>query len=228
MDTFRSYMVSLQKIWSYILPFRIKKFHSLINGDMQVNFINGRKRLDAKNSNYSFGSITEILQIWLKHIQFDTNTQSVLLLWLGWGSVVQTIRETLKSEAYIEAIDIDPDMIEVAKKEFGLERFNNIKIVEADAIVYIRDTQGAFDLIIIDLFINNVTPEIFTEKTFIVWLTSHLSPSGKIIFNMMRKTMQDVGRDRIKELFLVQGLEVEVLEEVRGTNDLVIARRKGG
>ena len=42
----------------------------------------------------------------------------------------------------------------------------------------------------------------------------------------MRKTMQDVGRERIKEHFVALGLEVEILEEVRGTNDLVIARRK--
>ena len=219
-------LVSLQKIWSFILPLSIKKFRSPINGDMRVQMIDGVKRLDSKNSNYSFGSITEILKTWLKHIAFDHSTERILLLWLGGGSVIQTLRETLKSEAYIEAVDIDPQIIAIAKSEFGLDRFSNVHIVEADALVYICDTWGVFDLIIIDLFINNVTPDIFTQKEFIAWLVGHLSPSGKVIFNMMRKTMQDVGRERIKEHFVALGLEVEILEEVRGTNDLVIARRK--
>lgn len=65
-------------------------------------------------------------------------------------------------------------MIAIAKSEFGLERFKNIHIIQGDALAYIRDTQSSFDLIIIDIFINNVTPDIFTQKEFIENLVHHL------------------------------------------------------
>lgn len=226
MSLLQRLMVSLQKTWSYILPFNVKKFHSPINGDMQVNFINGRKRLDAKNSNYSFGSITEILHQWLKTIAFDANSHKrILLLWLGGGSVISTIREIFVSEAYIEIVDIDPYMIAIAKSEFGLERFKNIHIIQGDALAYIRDTQSSFDLIIIDIFINNVTPDIFTQKEFIENLVHHLWENGNIIFNMMRKTMETEWRERIQALFLEQWLEVKILEQVQDSNDLVIGTK---
>jgi spermidine synthase len=57
-------------------------------------------------------------------------------------------------------------MIEVAKNEFQIERFKNIHIIEADALLYIKNSTKQFDLIIIDIFINNVTPEIFTQDDF--------------------------------------------------------------
>lgn len=45
----------MKKILSYIAPIRVRKYASPINGALEVSFINGKKRLDTPNTNYSYG-----------------------------------------------------------------------------------------------------------------------------------------------------------------------------
>ena len=40
-------------------------------------------------------------------------------------------------------------------------RFANIDIIESDAIKYLEENNEKFDLIIVDLFIADIVPEIF-------------------------------------------------------------------
>ena len=218
-------IIWLQKIWSYILPYQVKKIQSQINGVLKVRYIDGKKRLDARDSNYSFGSVTPILKKGLEKIRFGDDTWTILLLGLWWGSVIETIRETFHSRAYIEVVEIDPLMIEVAKQEFGLERFQNVTIVEGDALDYIKNSSAPFDLIIIDIFINNVTPDAFIEEVFLSQLSTHLSQNGYIIFNTMRVTMDSAKVNKIESSFTKLGLFVEVMEKVCGSNTLIIARK---
>lgn len=47
----------IKKIFSYFYPIRLKLLESAINGPIEINLVDGRKTLDTKSSNYSYGSL---------------------------------------------------------------------------------------------------------------------------------------------------------------------------
>jgi len=216
----------MKRILSYLFPIQLKKYNSSINGQIEVNLFNGKKMLDTSNSNFSYGSLQRILRYGIKKIGFNKDTNRILVLGLGGGSIIQTIREEFNSKAYIEAIDIDPKIIEIAKNDFNIERFENLKIVQADANEYLLTCKTSFDLIIVDIFIIDTIPVIFTQPEFIDNLKNHLNQKGYIIFNTMKQTMTtDIFR-RITNTFAEDSnLTVKVFNDVEGTNNLIVANK---
>ena len=84
-----------------------KKYTSKISGELEINLVGGKKVLDTKSSNYSYGSLQKLLHIGLEEINFDDIVQNVLVLGMGGGSIVETIRIDFKSKAFIELVEID-------------------------------------------------------------------------------------------------------------------------
>lgn len=214
----------LKKLFSFIYPIRLKHVESAISGPMEINLVDGRMTLDTKSSNYSYGSLQFILQYGLKKINLNNNTKKILLLGLGGGSVIQTIREEFKCDASIEAVDIDPVIIQIAWEDFNLKRFENIKIVQADASEYLIQNTDLFDLIIVDLFIIDTIPTIFTQPEYIDSLLNHLTQHGKIIYNTMKRTMSTENLNQIKNRFEKES-HVSILKNVEGTNHLILVEK---
>jgi len=214
------------RILSYIFPFRVKQYISKYSGKLDVAYINGKKILDTDNSNYSYGSLQRILHKGLLEINFDSHTHSILVLGLGGGSIIETIRKDFKSDAFIELVEIDSTIIEVAKKEFGVDKYKNINIIHADAKDYLLTEKKKFDLIIVDIFIGNEIPEAFSQTDVLQKITGLLSEKGSIIYNTMRTTIPKNSLLNIVNVFSNSGLDVQLKEKIESSNDLIIARKK--
>ncbi|HMT28155.1 MAG TPA: methyltransferase domain-containing protein [Bacteroidia bacterium] len=216
----------MRKLISYFFPIKIKVYPSKISGNLEINMVNGRKILDTQNSNYSFGSLQAILKTGLKKIGFDSTFTRVLVLGMGGGSILHTIRTDFSSLAFVELVELDAEIISIAESEFNINRFSNIKIVHADALEYIQTCTGTFDLIIVDVFVLDTVPIGFTQPGFIEKMCHCLTSKGKIIFNTMRNTMPEDVRESIRSVLSAQNLFVKVLEGVGGTNDLILAEKR--
>ncbi len=208
-----------------MFPISIKRIPSKIHGMLEVNLQNGKLVLDTESSNYSYGTLQEILHRGLKEIGFGSNQKNVLVLGMGAGSIVATIREKFKSNAFIELVEIDPLIIEIARTTFHLDTFENTSIIEADALLYMEKRQRKFDLIIVDLFIKDKVPAAFTQTDFLKKLGEGLNANGQIIYNTMRKTMPNNEHLLIEAGFKSQGLEVKVIARVCGSNNLILAHK---
>lgn len=215
----------MKQLFSYLYPFRLKNYTSSINGALEINLVDGKKMLDTSVSNFSYGSLQKILYTGLKKMNFDKNTKHILLLGLGGGCVIETIREKFKSDVPIIAIEIDPKIITIAKNDFNITRFKNLQIIQADAADYIKTSTKKFDLIIVDIFIGNEVPKLCTDDDFLHSASNLLNNQGKIMFNVMRETMALEIYHHIKNEFLKIGLKVMVIEQVEGTNDLIVAEK---
>jgi ubiquinone/menaquinone biosynthesis C-methylase UbiE len=104
----------MKKILSYIYPIT-KKIHSEISGALEITWYNGKKHLDSKNANYSYGSLQLILKIGLEKIDL-TKTKKTLILGMGGGSVIKTLQDDFNYQNHITAIDIDPVILKIAKE----------------------------------------------------------------------------------------------------------------
>jgi spermidine synthase len=215
----------MKRLLSYLFPISFKKYDSSLNGTLELNLVNGKLVLDTKFSNYSYGSLQRILHTGLQAIKFNNNIRRVLILGLGGGSVIQTIRENFKSDALIVAVDIDPKIIDIAINEFNINRFKNVTIIQDDALSYIENSNDTFDLIIVDIFIGDTIPKIFTEVQFINSTVHHLNTDGKLIYNTIRNTIQSETINQIKNTLLNLNCKVRILESIEETNDLIIAEK---
>ncbi|WP_310992358.1 spermidine synthase [Aequorivita marina] len=186
--------------------------------------------MDTKNANYSYGSLQKILEIGLTNVGLQS-VENLLLLGMGGGSVIKSLRETFEYKNNIVAVEIDPEVIRLAKNEFGISASEKLQIVQEDAFEYVKTfnssagTEEKFQLIIIDLFIDLNVPPVFFEKEFCQNVSSLLQKNGFIIFNV--GVNLDKNSDVVEKLIANLGndFDFKTLTKVNGTNTLLIAQR---
>jgi spermidine synthase len=216
-------MPPVKKIWSYLFPCRLRRYASKYSGVLEINLIDGKKTLDTSKSNYSYGSLQKILHRALLESHFDQSYEKVLVLGMGGGSVVQTIRDSFHSNAFIELVEIDPEIIRIARDEFRIQNSAAINIVNADALQYVKSCGKKFGVVIVDLFIIDEVPAPFVSATFIADICRLLAPAGLVIFNTMRETMDPAVLENLKKSFVTLGFSVKMLALVENSNDVIIA-----
>lgn len=172
----------MKNLFSYIWPIT-RKFTSEINGVLEVTYTQGKKVLDSKNANYSYGPLQEILEFGLTKVDLKS-VDNLLLLGLGGGSIIKSLRETFDYRNQIYAVEIDPAMIKIAKNEFGVSESWNLKIIESDAFLFTKTTRRRYQLVIIDIFIDTEVPSIFYQKEFCDRITRIIPSGGSFIFNV--------------------------------------------
>ncbi len=215
--------MNFKPLFSYFLPLRLKNYPSELNGNLEINLVNGKKVLDTRSSNYSFGSLQRILERGLKAIHFDQRYKNILVLGMGAGSIVESIRIRFGSDALITLVDIDPVMARIAGEEFGIQEHERVQVHIKDAGTFVENSRELYDLIIVDLFIIDTIPEKFTKKPFIDLVSTRLSDEGSIIYNTIRKTLPAPARAEILEGLKQNGFETQILENIEYSNDLILA-----
>ncbi|WP_298545721.1 spermidine synthase [uncultured Aquimarina sp.] len=213
----------MKKIVSYIWPLT-KKIQSKINGTLEVTWMNGKKVLDSETANYSYGSLQRILDYGLSKIYFDSKS-SVLLLGMGGGSVIDTLRNRYKHSGHITAVEIDPIIIQLAKDEFNITENKELLIISDDALNFVSNCQNSFDLIIIDLFIDLKVPIEFYQISFWDRLIELMSPKGNVLFNAGIQLDDDSDIQSLIANYSKR-IEFQLHNNVHGTNTLLIGRKK--
>ena len=209
----------MKKILSYIYPVT-KKIHSEFSGDLELTWYNGKKHLNTKNANYSYGSLQRILKIGLEKIDL-TDTKKILILGMGGGSVIKTLQEDFKYQNNITAVDIDPVIIKVAKEEFDIVEHKNLIIICEDAQLFMQLNSQKFDLIIIDLYIDTKVPSPFLEIPF--W-QNIANASSTILCNASLEE-QDKKLNTIIRFLKRNQYKTEKYEKVNNTNTLLVANK---
>jgi spermidine synthase len=153
-----------------------------------------------------------------------TLIKSVLLLGLGGGCVIQTLREDFNYQRNITAVDIDPEIIKIALEEFNLQSDNHLEIVCQDAMEYVHKTSYQFDLIIIDLFIDTKVPEQFYESSFWEALLKRKTTSGTVLFNASLEKSISKKLQQVISFLKSRVYKVDIFDAVNNTNTVVIAR----
>ncbi|WP_210517429.1 spermidine synthase [Hymenobacter terricola] len=212
-------MTLTQKLLSYLFP-TTRKIPSAYNGILEVTVFQGRKVLDSANANYSYGSLQRILRTALLQLDLAA-VRTVLLLGLGGGSVVATLRAELGFRGHITAVELDPVVIRLAAEEFGIAASDELRIVHDDALDFVRTDPGRYDLVIVDLFIDTTVPAGFMAAPFWRLVGQRTAAAGQVVFNAMAApaALRSV-RGELGQLgFAVRELAVE------GTNTLLLASR---
>lgn len=187
----------IKRLLSFLFPVKIHQKKSVYSKNLEVTWNNGYLVLDSENTNYSFGSLQRVLKKGLKYIGYERiqNFNSILVLGVAGGSVIETLKNEVKFQGKITGVEIDADVIELAKKYFGLGSYNNVSIVNDDAFEFVLKTKEKYDLIIIDIFQDTTMPNFLFEDFFINRINFLLNVNGFILFNTMVLDYQDRRRN---------------------------------
>lgn len=203
----------LKWIGSYLWGIEITRINSKLNGNLYVLLIKGKKILNASHGNYSFGVLHEAFRKAFSIADLRSlNPGKCLLLGLGAGSVVQILRDELKLDCLIRAVDFDPEVVNIARKYFDIDRYDHLEICLRDAFDFMKNHQEKYDLIVFDIYIDHEIPAKFETEEFLSLLKNHLSPKGKLIFNkdLSSKNMK-LNKALFQEVF--QGGEWEKIDK---------------
>ena len=212
----------MKRLLSYIYPVT-KTIESKYSGKLEITWYNGKKHLNSANANYSYGSLQRILKFGLKKIDLS-KVNSVLILGLGGGSVIETLRQDFNYSKLIEAVELDSVIIDIAKTEFGIEQNETLKIHCADAYEFVKDHSKTFDLIIVDLYIDLDVPNKFLDFKFWDHILALKNSSGSIIFNAAVKVSKADKIISISNYLKTKVFKVELYDNVNNTNTVIIAK----
>lgn len=127
--------------------------------------------------NYSHGMLASFFAI--------ENPQRVLVIGLG-GGVLPNALHNLNPLLDIDAVELDPAVVRVARSHFGYVTDEKSKVYESDARVFIR-SQGRlgekYDLIFIDAFDKDYIPEHLLTVEFLTQVRNLLRPGGLVASN---------------------------------------------
>jgi len=104
---------------------------------------------------------------------------SALVLGLGAGVVPTRLS---RGGIDVTAVEIDPSSFAVARRFFGLGE-SKVKGVQADARTYLRECASQHDVVIVDLFHGDGTPDYLVTRDFFADLRRCLAPKGVAVFN---------------------------------------------
>lgn len=213
----------MKRLISYVFPFT-KKVKSEFNGTLEITMMNGKKVLDTEHVNYSYGSLQRVLKFALQHVELE-EMNHILVLGLGGGSVIETLRKSFHYDKKITAIDVDPVVIDIASSEFGINSDSITSISCSDAFEFVKNHEHKYDLIIVDLFIDDKIPDKFLMIEFWKELLQNIESNGSLIFNSLCFPPSDLVP--IKRKLHKRGFKYEVFRYVEKTNKVIVAKSIG-
>ena len=114
--------------------------------------------------------------------------QRILEIGFGGGRTSWYLHRFLP-DALITSVELDPAVVELARKYFGIKDEPNFNIVNRDGRSYLRDSNEHYDVILIDAYRGPFVPFHLLTKEFYQLVKDHLAAGGVVVQNVEPSTM---------------------------------------
>jgi spermidine synthase len=138
---------------------------------------------------------------------FKPKQERVLIVGLGGGSMIHFMKH-YDPNAKVDVVEIDPKVVEIAEKYFGVKTAGNVNIITRDAFEFFKAGTEKYDVIYIDAFLKpakdtDTTGVPLRLKTiqFYKDMQKKLSPDGMVVFNINPHEKIDDDVKNITEAF---------------------------
>ena len=117
---------------------------------------------------------------------------NALMIGLGGGSI-QRAYQHFYPQVNIDTVELDPAVLEVAKKYFSVQETPTHHMHISDGRQYLRRTQKKYDVMILDAYksgrYGSFIPYHLVTKEFFELAREHLTENGVVVYNVIG-TMQ--------------------------------------
>lgn len=192
-----------KRFLSNFTTFSIEKVDSQYSKTLEIIYSQGRYSLCTENAMYSYEDLYLNFRESFRQIDLDKfNIKNVLLLGVGLCSVPLILEKIFQKKYNYSAVDIDPEVIRLATK-YGLPLLSSpIKMHCIDAFEFVKKEKEQYDLIIVDLFIDDVVPSDFEKNEFLAAIKNLLPENGLLMYNRM--ALSDEALKKTEDFFKQQ------------------------
>ena len=204
-----------KKIISYITELHIESAPSDINPHLYVSLNRGRYQLCTANAIYSYEDLYDNYFEAFKEIEIDKRkVKNVLILGFGLGSIPFMLEKHFQKKYHYTAVEIDESVLYLATKYALPEIDSSIQMICADAFAFVMQCQEKFDLVCMDVFLDDIIPEEFEASDFLENLKRLIAKDGLLLYNRLANTPQDLDATQtfFKEKFQPVFPEAKYLE----------------
>lgn len=176
-----------KKILSYLITIPIESTGSEVNQILDVVLSKGRVQLSSENAIYSFEDLYSNFDLLFDKIDLKTlDGSKVLILGFGLGSIPILLEKKGVQVNSFLGIEIDEEVLILANKYSSAKIKAPIQLVCADAQHFVRSCSDKFDLVLIDVFLDDYIPEPILSAEFLEHLKAILmDKDSKVIMNTM-------------------------------------------
>jgi spermidine synthase len=122
-------------------------------------------------------------------LAYPQTLTSALEIGLGGGRTASYLNKHMGAGLDLTCVELDPEVIRLAKKYFGVTETPNFRIVAKDGRLYLRETDKQYDLIMVDAYRGTFVPFHLLTKEFFQLAKTRLKPGGVMAQNIEPSTM---------------------------------------
>lgn len=188
----------ITSLLSYLTEVHLESVPSEYNDQLHVVLKNGRYQLCTENAIYSYGDkYYNFRKCFKKMVLPDSGKTDVLLLGFGMGSIPYMLEKVFMRNYRYTGVEIDPMIIYLASKYVMPELSSEVSIIETDAATFVKQNDELFDIICIDIFVDDNIPAYFLTESFLIQVKNSISEKGVILFNHLGYTSIDVSKAKL-------------------------------
>ena len=145
----------------------------------------------------------------------------ILFIGLGGGSIPKVMAKNYPN-AKIDIVEIDPDVITVAKKFFFFEPTQMMNITEMDGRLFLRRSSDFYDIIFLDAYDDVSIPFHLTTKEFFEIVKARLTPNGIVASNIWGPRNDEFYLSEVKT-FQEVFPHIYMIDAISSSNYIIIA-----
>ena len=153
------------------------------NGLRTLRFGRGGARQSAVKLGDPDHLAVPYVQVALVGLALSEGPRRFLVVGLGGGTLPMFLRKYYPS-ATIDAVDIDPEVVDVAKKFFGFREDEFMNAHVGDGRQFIEKLRRPYDVIFLDAFGSNSIPAHLTTQEFLRAVRRAVAPGGVVVGNL--------------------------------------------
>lgn len=115
---------------------------------------------------------------------FTLRPQHILLLGGGAFTLPKAILENFPA-VRLDIVEPDAGLLDIAQKYFGFKPTRHTRVHHNDGRHFLETTNGAYDLIIVDAFIDTDIPPSLQTVEAAASLRTHTAPAGSVAMNVI-------------------------------------------
>ncbi|MDR7483619.1 MAG: fused MFS/spermidine synthase [Armatimonadota bacterium] len=159
---------------------QISVFEDGLNRYLRFNrsFQGGMVLRDPYESPFLYTSYAHLARI------FHPTWRRALVVGLGAGSIPKRFLRDY-ADAAVESVELDPAVVDVARRFFEVRDDPRHRIVVQDGRVHLRRTEARYDLIVLDAYFAEGIPFHLATKEFLELVRARLAPGGVVVSNII-------------------------------------------
>lgn len=183
----------LWKRWlSYVKEVHIETTESEHNPFLHIVLRNGQYQLCTAHAIYSYGDLYDNFSKAFEQIDLDRlNIKNVLILGFGLGSIPLMLEKKFQKDYHYTAIEIDPEVLRLANTYILPDIQSSIEFQILDAHTYAMFSTEQFDMICMDVFLDDMVPTELEQDDFLHDLKDLLTEKGVLLFNKLAFQSKD-------------------------------------